>query len=176
MRRLRSYGGRRGPFRGEDAKRRPSRAALFDGPGAPPAERPAPFGGRPVRILAARAPSPPRPAMAGKTLFQKIADREIPATLVHEDDRCIAFRDIDPKAPTHLLVVPRKPIPSLDDLEEEDAALVGHLFVVARRLAEAEGLTGGYRTVFNCGPDAGQSVDHLHLHVLGGRALSWPPG
>ena len=113
---------------------------------------------------------------AQKTLFQKIADREIPATLVHEDDRCIAFRDIQPQAPVHLLIVPRKPIPGLDALTPEDAALVGHLFVVARQLAAAEGLAGGYRTVFNNGPDAGQSVDHLHLHLLGGRKLTWPPG
>lgn len=114
--------------------------------------------------------------MADKTLFQKIADREIPAALVHEDDRCVAFRDINPQAPVHLLIVPRKPIPGLDHLEDEDAALVGHLFVVARRLAEQEGLTGGYRTVFNTGADAGQTVSHLHLHLLGGRPLLWPPG
>ena len=114
--------------------------------------------------------------MAEKTLFQKIADREIPAEIVYEDDRSVAFRDIDPKAPTHILVVPRKPIPSLADLTDEDAALIGHLVVVARKLAAEEGLEGGYRTVFNCGPDAGQSVDHLHLHLLGGRKLNWPPG
>lgn len=114
--------------------------------------------------------------MAEKTLFQKIADREIPATLVHEDDRCVAFRDLHPQAPTHILIVPRKPIPSLTDVEAEDAALIGHLFVVARKVAEQEGLTNGYRTVFNAGRDAGQSVDHLHLHLLGGRKLTWPPG
>ena len=114
--------------------------------------------------------------MAEKTLFQKIADREIPAEIVYEDDRCFAFRDINPQAPTHLLVVPRKPIPSLDDVEADDEPLVGHLLVVAQQVAAQEGLTGGYRTVFNCGADAGQSVDHLHLHVLGGRPLDWPPG
>jgi histidine triad (HIT) family protein len=113
---------------------------------------------------------------AQKTLFQKIADREIPANLVYEDDQCIALRDINPQAPTHLLIVPRKPIPSLDALGADDAALVGHLFVVAKALAAREGLAKGYRTVFNCGPDAGQSVDHIHLHLLGGRRLSWPPG
>ena len=111
-----------------------------------------------------------------KTLFQKIADHEVPADIVYEDDRCVAFRDIDPKAPTHLLVVPRKPIPSLAELTEEDGPLVGHLFVVARQLAEEEGLDGGYRTVFNCGDDAGMAVPHLHLHLLGGRKLTWPPG
>lgn len=111
-----------------------------------------------------------------KTLFEKIADREIPADLVYEDESCIAFRDINPQAPTHILIVPRKPIPSLDALTDGDAALVGHLFVVAKQLAAKEGLANGYRTVFNCGPDAGQSVDHIHLHLLGGRKLSWPPG
>ncbi len=114
--------------------------------------------------------------MPEKTLFQKIADREIPADLVHEDARCVAFRDLHPQAPTHLLIVPRKPIPSLAALEDDDADLIGHLFVVARRLAEQEGLDGGFRTVFNAGPDGGQSVDHLHLHLLGGRKLTWPPG
>lgn len=114
--------------------------------------------------------------MADKTLFEKIIDREIPADIVHEDDRCIAFRDINPQAPTHILVVPRKPIPGLDHLEDDDAALVGHLFVVARQLAEQDGLSGGYRTVFNCGDDAGQTVPHLHLHLLGGRSMTWPPG
>lgn len=114
--------------------------------------------------------------MAEKTLFQKIADREIPADMVYEDESCIAFRDIDPKAPTHILIVPRKPIPSLNDLTPGDEQLVGHLFTVAVELAKKEGLSGGYRTVFNCGPDAGQSVDHIHLHLLGGRTLSWPPG
>lgn len=114
--------------------------------------------------------------MATRTLFQKIADGEIPAEIVYEDQQCFAIRDIDPQAPTHVLIIPRKPIPSLDDLTEEDAPLVGHLFLVARELAASEGLQGGYRTVFNCGADAGQSVDHIHLHLIGGRKMSWPPG
>ena len=114
--------------------------------------------------------------MPEKTLFEKIADHEIPADLVYEDDQCVAFRDISPQAPTHILVVPRKPIPTLDDLIEEDEALVGHLFVVASKLAKQEGLDDGYRTVFNCGEAAGQTVFHIHLHLLGGRTLSWPPG
>ncbi len=114
--------------------------------------------------------------MAEKTLFQKIADGEIPADLVHEDAQCVAFRDLHPQAPTHLLIVPRKPIASLDALADDDAALVGHLFVVARDLARREGLARGYRTVFNTGADGGQSVNHLHLHLLGGRRLGWPPG
>jgi histidine triad (HIT) family protein len=111
-----------------------------------------------------------------KTIFQKIIDREIPAEIVYEDPQCFAIRDINPQAPTHLLVVPRRPIPSIASLEEGDAALVGHLFVVIRRLSEQLGLSTGYRVTINCGPDAGQTVDHLHLHLLGGRQLGWPPG
>ncbi len=111
-----------------------------------------------------------------RTLFQKIADGDVPADMVYEDDDCIAFRDINPKAPTHILIVPREPIASLNDLTVGDEALVGHLFTVARTLAADEGLVEGYRTVFNCGPAAGQSVDHIHLHLLGGRTLNWPPG
>ncbi len=114
--------------------------------------------------------------MPEKTLFQKIADREIPADLVYEDDQCVAFRDINPQAPTHILITPRKPIPTLNDLTPEDEPLVGHLFTVARQLAEEEQLTEGYRTVFNCGEGAGQTVFHIHLHLLGGRPMAWPPG
>jgi len=114
--------------------------------------------------------------MAEKTLFQKIIDREVDADIVHEDDRCIAFHDINPQAPTHILIVPKRPIPTLDDVEAEDKDLVGHLFVVARELAQEEGLRDGYRTVINCGDDGGQSVWHLHLHLLGGRRMEWPPG
>ncbi|RMF61940.1 MAG: histidine triad nucleotide-binding protein [Bacteroidetes bacterium] len=111
-----------------------------------------------------------------KTLFQRIADKEIPADIVYEDDRCVAFRDINPQAPVHILIVPRKPIPDLDALEAEDEPLVGHLFLVAKQVAANEGLTRGYRTVFNNGPDAMQTVPHLHLHLLGGRRFGWPPG
>ncbi len=111
-----------------------------------------------------------------KTLFERIIDREIPAAIIYEDDRCIAFRDINPQAPTHVLIVPRKPIPSLDDVADDEAALAGHLLLVARKLAADEGLTDGYRVVINCGRDGGQSVDHLHVHLLGGRKLKWPPG
>lgn len=110
-----------------------------------------------------------------KTLFQKIADGDIPANLVYQDDRAVAFRDIAPQAPTHVLVVPRKPIPRADAIEEADEALVGHLFTVARKVAEAEGLTD-YRLVVNNGEGAGQTVFHLHVHLLGGRGLQWPPG
>lgn len=111
-----------------------------------------------------------------KTLFQKIMDGEVPADIVHEDERCIVIRDINPQAPTHVLVIPRKPIPTLDELTEDDEPLVGHLFTVARKVAASEGLTNGYRAVFNCKEDANQTVDHIHLHVLGGRKMNWPPG
>lgn len=110
-------------------------------------------------------------------LFCKIRDGQIPAKLVAEDDRAIAFRDINPQAPTHVLVVPRKHIASLNDLTDEDAALVGHLHVMARQIAEAEGIAQpGYRVLFNTGKLAGQTVFHIHLHLLGGRPLGWPPG
>ena len=111
-----------------------------------------------------------------KTIFQRIIDREVPADIVHEDDRCLAFRDVNPQAPTHVLIIPKKPIVSLAQLEPADAELVGHLFVVASRLAVQLNLTSGYRTVVNCGADGGQTVDHLHVHLLGGRPLRWPPG
>ena len=116
------------------------------------------------------------PSMSEKTLFQKIMHREEPGDILYEDDLCVALRDINPQAPTHVLVVPRKPIPSLDDLTEEEETLMGHLFLVAQRVAADEGLTDGYRTVFNNGPDAHQTVAHVHLHLLGGRKMSWPPG
>lgn len=115
--------------------------------------------------------------MAQKTLFQKIADKEIPAAIVYEDEHCVAFRDIQPQAPVHILVVPRKPLLNLAASTPEDAELLGHLLGVVRQVAENEGLAaGGYRVVMNNGRDGGQSVDHLHIHVLGGRPLAWPPG
>ena len=113
---------------------------------------------------------------ANKTIFKRILDKEISADILHEDDRCIAFRDVNPQAPTHVLVIPRKEIASLADLSDEDAALVGHLFLVASRLATSLGLKNGYRAVVNCGHDGGQTVEHLHIHLLGGRRLDWPPG
>lgn len=112
----------------------------------------------------------------GSTIFAKIIHREIPADIVYEDDHCLAFRDINPQAPTHVLVIPKREIPSLAEAEDSDAALLGHLLLVARKLATQLGLTNGYRTVLNCGRDGGQSVDHLHVHLLGGRPLGWPPG
>jgi len=114
--------------------------------------------------------------MSEKSVFQKIIDREMDADIVHEDDTCIAFRDINPQAPTHILIVPKRPIPSLDDLEDEHKDIVGHLFLVARDIAREEKLRDGYRTVINCGDDGGQTVYHLHVHLLGGRRMDWPPG
>ncbi len=114
--------------------------------------------------------------MTPKTVFKRIIDRELPADIVYEDDLCLAFRDINPAAPKHLLVIPKKEVASLAELSDDDRSLVGHLVLVCRRLAADAGLESGYRLVANCGPDAGQSVDHLHFHVLGGRELSWPPG
>ena len=111
-----------------------------------------------------------------RTIFHKIADGDIPGDVVYRDEQCFALRDINPQAPTHILIVPVKPIPSLDDLTADDEKTVGHLFIVAKKLAADEGLREGYRTVFNCGPAAGQSVDHIHLHLIGGRKMNWPPG
>jgi len=114
--------------------------------------------------------------MAGKTIFKRIIDKEIPANIVHEDDQCLAFRDVNPQAPTHVLIIPKAEIPSLANASDSDAALLGHLLVTAKNLAAQLGLTNGYRVVINAGPDGGQSVDHLHLHLLAGRQLGWPPG
>lgn len=114
--------------------------------------------------------------MTGKTIFKKIIDREIPARIVYEDDLCMAFEDIDPQAPTHVLVIPKKEITSVDDVADEDEALVGHLLVAIRKIAAELGFSGGYRVVANCGRDAGQEVMHLHFHLLAGRSFTWPPG
>ncbi len=114
--------------------------------------------------------------MTEKTIFKKIIDREIPAKIVYEDDMCLAFEDIDPKAPTHLVVIPKQEIASVDDVAEADEAVVGHLFTAMRKIAAKLGLTGGYRVVTNCGRDAGQEVMHLHFHLLAGRPFTWPPG
>src|SRR5690606_11410966 len=102
--------------------------------------------------------------------------KEIPASIVYEDDQCLAFHDVSPQAPTHVLVIPKKEIPSLNDLTPNDQSLVGHLYLVIQKLAGKLGLEGGYRVVVNCGRDGGQSVDHLHFHILGGRQMTWPPG
>ena len=114
--------------------------------------------------------------MSGPTIFKRIIDREIPAQIVFEDELCLAFRDINPQAPVHILVIPKKEISSVDALKPEDAPLVGHLFLVMQRLAAQEGLGDGYRIVVNNSRHGGQTVDHLHYHLLGGRGLNWPPG
>jgi histidine triad (HIT) family protein len=111
-----------------------------------------------------------------ETIFSRIIRGEIPARIVHDDALCLAFHDVAPQAPVHVLVIPKEPIPSLAAVEESQAALLGHLIVVATKLATSLGLSDGYRLVVNCGPDGGQTVDHLHVHLLGGRAMGWPPG
>jgi histidine triad (HIT) family protein len=110
------------------------------------------------------------------TIFGKIIRREIPADIVYEDDLALAFRDVSPQAPTHILVIPKKPIPRLSESTPEDAALMGHLLMTVKKVAEQESLSNGYRVVINNGNDGGQTVDHLHLHLLGDRFMSWPPG
>jgi histidine triad (HIT) family protein len=115
--------------------------------------------------------------MAEDTIFGKIARGEIPAEIVYEDEQVVAFRDLHPQAPTHVLVIPRKPIPTLNDAAPEDAELIGRLFLAAAKVAEQEGFAeDGYRTVINCNANGGQTVFHLHVHLLGGRPLQWPPG
>ena len=111
-----------------------------------------------------------------KTLFEKIIDKELPASIVYEDEHCVAFKDINPGAPTHVLLVPRKPLPKLSDATPADQALLGHLMLVAPRVAERLGIGDAFRLAINNGAAAGQSVFHLHLHILGGRPLKWPPG
>ncbi len=114
--------------------------------------------------------------MMEDNLFQKIIDQKIPADIVFEDDRCLAFRDINPQAPVHVLIIPRKVIRTHADITEEDRELLGHLHLIAARLAVQLGISDGYRLVLNCKEGAGQTVPHLHLHLLGGRAFRWPPG
>lgn len=110
------------------------------------------------------------------TIFSKIIRREIPANIVYEDDLVLAFKDINPQAPVHIILIPKKPIPKLAEAESEDQALLGHLLLTASHIAEEAGLENGYRVVINTDADGGQSVYHLHLHILGGRAMGWPPG
>ena len=110
------------------------------------------------------------------TIFEKIIAREIPAKVIWEDEDAIAFHDVDPQAPVHVLIVPKKAVPRLADASDEDAALLGKLLLVARDVAKKLELSSGYRVVVNCGPDAGESVPHLHMHLLGKRSLAWPPG
>jgi len=111
------------------------------------------------------------------TIFEKIIAREIPADILHEDELCVAFRDVSPKAPTHILVVPKKPLSRIAEADVEDESLLGHLLLTAARVARAEGIEeSGFRVVINNGRDGGETVPHLHVHLLGGRPLGWPPG
>ena len=111
------------------------------------------------------------------TIFSKIINKEIHADILFENDKILAFRDISPQAPVHFLVIPKKEIRTLNDINEEDKSLIGELFIVAKEIAKKEGISEkGYRTIFNCNEHGGQTVYHIHLHVLGGRRLEWPPG
>ena len=110
-----------------------------------------------------------------RNIFQDIIDKKIPADIIYEDDLSIAFNDISPQAPTHILIIPRKPIPSLQDIKKEDQELLGHLLLKGTEIANAAGLES-WRTIINTGEEAGQTVFHLHIHIIGGRKLSWPPG
>jgi len=114
--------------------------------------------------------------MMTDNIFQKIIERKIPADIVYEDDRSLAFRDVNPQAPVHVLIIPKKVIPTHADVTEADRDLLGHLHLVAAKLAGQLGLADGYRLVLNCKEGAGQTVPHLHLHLLGGRPMRWPPG
>ena len=110
------------------------------------------------------------------TIFQDIIDGKIKTDLLHEDDHCLAFNDINPQAPTHILIIPKKSLAKVNDATEDDAALLGHLMLTAKTLAKKMNIEDGYRLVINNGAKAGQSVFHLHLHLLGGRVMQWPPG
>ncbi|WP_439630659.1 histidine triad nucleotide-binding protein [Gemmata sp.] len=114
--------------------------------------------------------------MLADNIFLKVLDKTIPAKVAYEDERCLAFHDIRPQAPAHVLVIPRKEIRTLDDATDADEALLGHLVLVAVKVAKQLGLSKGYRLVVNCNEDGGQTVPHIHVHLLGGRELGWPPG
>lgn len=114
--------------------------------------------------------------MSKSCIFCRIATKEIASTIVHEDDEILAFRDLSPQAPTHVLVIPKRHVANLDACTDADGALLGRMLLSAKQVAAAAGLGTGYRVVTNCGADAGQTVSHVHFHVLGGRPMSWPPG
>ena len=114
--------------------------------------------------------------MSEKTIFKRIIDGEIPANKVFEDDLCLAFHDITPKAPTHVLLIPKKEIESVAHITPDDKVLMGHLWTVIPTIAQQLGLADGYRVIVNCGRDGGQEVPHLHFHLMGGRRMTWPPG
>lgn len=163
----------------------PPRAQTSRGPRAVPAA----LSASPVR-LSPRRPlgTAKKPEMAdevakaqvarpgGDTIFGKIIRKEIPAKIIYEDDQCLAFHDISPKAPIHFLVIPKKPITQISAAEDEDEKLLGHLMIIGKKCAADLGLNRGYRMVVNEGSDGGQTVYHIHLHVLGGRQMDWPPG
>lgn len=111
-----------------------------------------------------------------ETIFGKIINKEIPADIVHEDDQCLAFRDINPQAPIHILIIPKKNMPKLNNAEPADQGLLGHLLLVGHAVAEKEGVADAYRLVLNNGEGAGQEVMHMHFHLMAGRPFSWPPG
>lgn len=117
-----------------------------------------------------------RPMTAEDTVFGKIIRREISADIVYEDELVLAFKDIAPQAPVHIILIPKKPIPKLADATPEDHALMGHLLLKAKQVAQEAGLDNGFRVVINNGPDGGQTVFHLHVHIMGGRQMQWPPG
>jgi histidine triad (HIT) family protein len=114
--------------------------------------------------------------VSDSTLFTKIIEGEIPGDFVHRDEHCVAIRDIDPQAPVHILVIPIKPLVGIQGAQARDQALLGHLMLIASKIAETEGLHSGYRLVLNSGDEGGQAVPHLHIHILGGRQMNWPPG
>ncbi|HEV3144869.1 MAG TPA: histidine triad nucleotide-binding protein [Gemmataceae bacterium] len=114
--------------------------------------------------------------MMTDNIFLKIIEKKIPAQIVYEDDQCLAFNDLKPQAPVHVLIIPRKVIPTHDEITPADEVVVGHLHVVAAKLAKQFKLDNGYRVLINCKEDAGQAVPHLHMHLLGGRKMTWPPG
>ena len=111
-----------------------------------------------------------------RTVFKKIIDGDIPANIVYQDEHCLAFHDVNPEAPTHVLLIPKKEIENIHAVSESDTEILGHMMNKVSEVAKLLGLENGYRVVANCGKDGGQSVDHLHFHILGGRAMKWPPG
>jgi histidine triad (HIT) family protein len=133
------------------------------------------FSLQPLKLHLAKLPQKAGFSMSD-TIFGKIIRKEIPADIVYEDDLVLAFKDISPQAPVHILVIPKKPLAQISDAESEDHALMGHLLLTAKRVAQQAGLENGYRLVINNGHDGGQTVYHLHLHILGGRQMQWPPG
>ncbi|MBA63191.1 MAG: histidine triad nucleotide-binding protein [Planctomycetaceae bacterium] len=115
--------------------------------------------------------------MSEPTIFKRIIDGEIPANIIYEDEHCLAFHDVAPQAPVHILVIPKKEIASIEHLEGDDKELIGHLFLIIQKIARQQGLAeDGYRVICNCGEGGGQTVFHLHYHLIGGRSLQWPPG